>query len=293
MQESPPSLAEVYRSNWRGCAQHGLALEAAGITYQIQERSDGFAIVVAAVDGERARAEIEEYAADNPVPAAVAAVVLRGGGWVGVAAYAVVLAVLTALQQNDVFANNWLDAGRMNAGLVRSGELWRTVTALTLHVDIAHLVGNILIGGLIGLFAGQVLGSGLAWMSILLAGAAGNLLSASFRPAGHTSIGASTAVFAAVGILAAYEWTRRRQLPAAMLVRYAPIVGGVVLLSYLGTGGEQTDVVSHMTGFLCGLLLGTAYGKLGPRITFRPATQLALGGGAIALMALSWVFALA
>ena len=270
---------------------HGLALEAAGVPYGIQKRAGEFAIVVAAADAERARREIEEYTEENLVSAPVGAVVRHGGGWVGAAAYAVVLAVLTALQQNDIFSNDWLVAGRMHAGLVRSGELWRAVTALTLHVDIAHLVGNILIGALIGLFAGQVLGSGLAWMSILVAGAAGNLLSASFRPAGHTSIGASTAVFAAVGILAAYEWTRRRQLPAAMLVRYAPIVGGVVLLSYLGTGGERTDVISHVTGFLCGALLGGMYGKLGTRIVLGRAGQVALGAGAVGLLALSWVFA--
>lgn len=292
VQEQPASLEVVYRSDWRGCAAQALALEAAGIPYAIQERPGEFAIVVDAVNAARARDELDAYAEENPVALPQIAGVDRSNGWIGTVGYAAVLAVITALQENHLFSHDWYAAGRLNAGLVRGGEVWRAFTALTLHQDLAHFLSNVFIGGLIGLFVGQLLGSGLAWISILLAGAAGNLVSASFRPAGYTAIGASTAVFAALGILAAYEWTRRRNLRASMLIRYAPIVGGVVLLSYLGTGGERTDVISHVTGFLCGLTLGALYGKLGQRIAFNRAGQIALSLAAVALLALSWSFAL-
>ena len=168
---------------------------------------------------------------------------------------------------------------------------WRTVTALTLHADARHLAANIVFGGLVGLFAGQLLGSGLAWFSILIAGAAGNLLNALIRNPGHTSVGASTAVFAALGIVAAYVWKRRRHLHASKLVRWAPLVGAVVLLSYLGTGGVRTDVAAHVAGFLAGVVLGAVYGKLGSRMESVAGSQRLLGGTALAVLALAWALA--
>ncbi len=293
MQGNPPSVEDVYHSTKKECLERALALESAGINYAIQVRPGGYAIVVATHDADKAHSEIESYAQENPAESfATEYDPLRANGWVGVLGYAAVLALITILQHHDIVARDWRSAGKIHSGLIRQGEIWRAVTALSLHLDLVHLVGNIAIGGLVGLFAGQLLGSGLAWISILLAGAFGNLLSASFRPADHTAIGASTAVFAALGILAAYEWVRRRKLRASMFVRYAPIVGGVVLLSYLGTGGERTDVLSHIAGFLSGLLLGAVYGKLGNRIMFGTGVQFLLGIGAMAIVSLAWVLAL-
>ena len=79
-----------------------------------------------------------------------------------------------------------------------------------------------------------MLGSGLAWASILATGAMGNLFNALIRPGAHTSVGASTAVFAALGLVAAFAWKRRSYPNEPKLARWAPLVGAVVLLSYLG-----------------------------------------------------------
>ncbi len=97
-----------------------------------------------------------------------------------------------------------------HAGLIREGEWWRAVTALGLHADAVHLAGNMVFGIVFGFLAGELLGWGLAWFGMLLAGALGNALNAFVQAPGHTSIGASTAVFATLGILAAYTWKRRR-----------------------------------------------------------------------------------
>ena len=167
------------------------------------------------------------------------------------------------------------------------------VTALSLHIDLPHLVANLVIGGLFGLFAGRLLGSGLAWFSILIAGTTGNLLNAWIRHPGHTSVGASTAVFAALGIVAAYTWKQRREVSAPRLARWAPLVGAVVLLGYLGTGGARTDVTAHVAGFLSGVLLGALYGKLGDRVVPAAGGQFLLGLGALAVLALAWTLALA
>lgn len=293
MDENPIMVDEVYRSSRRGCLRRALALEAAGIPYQIRLQSGESVIVVPAQHAERARIEIDAYASENHAsPPVTPTVVEQGNGWPGVFGYAIVLVLMFLLQRQGILSEEWFDAGKTNAGLIRQGEWWRTVTALSLHSDLIHLVANIGCGGLIGFFAGQLLGSGFAWFSILLAGAAGNLLNAWVRDPRHTSVGASTSVFAAFGIVAAYVSIRRRQARTSRLARYAPIIGAVVLLGYLGTSGERTDVFAHVAGFLAGLLLGALYGVLGDRIMMRTRTQLFLGISTLAFLGITWLIAL-
>ncbi len=287
------SVEEVYCSSRKGCLHYRLALEAAGIPCQIREKSGESIIVVPASLAARARIEIEAYTRENQAsPSGMTTVLQQGNGWPGVFGYAVVLLLMFLLQHQGLLSEKWFDAGKTHAGLIRQGEWWRAVTALSLHRDLVHLAGNIVFGGLIGLFAGQLLGSGVAWIGILFAGAAGNLLNAWIRDPQHTTVGASTAVFAAFGIVAAFASIRRRHLGVSRLARYAPVIGAVILLSYLGTSGERTDVFAHVAGFLAGLLLGVVYAKMGDKIMMGKRTQFLLGIGAVALLGLMWMIAL-
>jgi len=241
----------------------------------------------------QARSEIDAYTEENQAsPPPPTTVLKQGSGWPGVLGYVSVLVLMFWFQNQGILGVPWFDAGKTNAGLIRQGEWWRTVTALSLHSDVRHLISNIGFGGLIGLFAGQLLGSGVAWLSILFAGAAGNLLNAWVRDSGHTSVGASTAVFAAFGIIAAFASIRRRHLPASRPARYTPVVGAVILLSFLGTSGQRTDVFAHVAGFLAGLLFGALLGKLGDRILLGTRGQLLCGVGAVAFLGLAWLIAL-
>ncbi len=294
MGEMQPSVEAVYRSSRQGCLRYRLALEAAGIPSGIRRESGEFVIVVPASLAAQARTEIEAYAQENQVLGTGRATVReQGNGRAGVFAYAIVLALVFWLQNQGIHGAPWLDAGKADAGLILQGQWWRCVTALSLHSDLTHLVANIVFGGLIGLYVGQLLGSGLAWMSILLAGAVGNLFNAWVRDASHTSIGASTSVFAALGIVAAYASIRRWDPRKSRLARFAPVIGAAILLSYLGTSGERTDVFAHVSGFLAGLLLGAIYGKLGDRIMVGRRTQCMFGIGAATFLALAWIVALA
>ena len=111
------------------------------------------------------------------------------------------------------------------SGLIQAGQWWRAVTALTLHVDHGHLLGNLLAGIVIGIVAAQLLGQGLAWLAILLAGALGNLIAALLRGPDYGAIGASTAVFGALGIVSAFTRQRRwleRHLGCAAWRHWAP-----------------------------------------------------------------------
>ncbi len=245
-------------------------------------------------DATAAQVELEAYEKENPPAIKLAPVVSRNAnGWFGVAGYAAVLILVEFLQRTQQFGFDWAQSGKTSAGLIQNGQWWRTVTALTLHADLPHLIGNLVIGGLFGLFVGQHLGSGLAWLCILVAGAAGNFLNATLHQPGHTSIGASTAVFAALGILAGSMWQHRGYAPMRSLARWTPLIGGAALLGYLGTGGERTDIGAHIGGFIAGLVLGVILGRVGKNIAKTHGSQLLLAATAVGILIFAWVIALA
>jgi membrane associated rhomboid family serine protease len=148
----------------------------------------------------------------------------------------------------------WIEIGSAKAHLIKYGEWWRLITALTLHADSVHLLSNLTIGGFFVVTLCRELGSGLGWSLILGAGILGNLTNAYLQLPTHDSVGASTAVFGAVGILAAINLVRHRQNRRR---RWQLIVAAALaLLALLGTEGKNTDLGAHLFGFLFGVLLG-------------------------------------
>ncbi|MFQ5491919.1 MAG: rhomboid family intramembrane serine protease [Phycisphaerae bacterium] len=293
LQQHEPLEVVFTSKGRRTCAEQALVLRAVGIGCGI-ERGDGeYRLVVQGQVAPRARAELEAYARETHDPASHDPVGSKGGdGWAGVLCYGTLILLVALCHDREVFGLDWFLAGQTNAELIRQGQWWRTVTALTLHADPPHLLGNLVVGGLFGLFAGQLLGGGLAWSSILVGGAGGNAINAWLRPAGHTSVGASTAIFAALGMVAACAWAQRRSGRVFSLRRWTPIVGGVVLLGYLGVGDARTDVSAHVAGFFCGLAIGWLYGKFNVHARLGSTGQALLATGALVLLAGSWALAL-
>jgi membrane associated rhomboid family serine protease len=210
-------------------------------------------IVVPAGHSARAIEEIAIYDEANPPVVPKPRKTIRyQNAMPGIAAYVLVVCGVAWLAGESAFGENWFRAGRVDGVLVRAGEVWRTVTALTLHSGLGHLAGNVVFGALFGLFAGRILGSGVAWFAIITTGALGNLLNTLVLVPDHRSIGASTAVFAALGIVAGYVWRAKLMSQERWVYRNGPVVGGLALLMYTGTGDENTDIGAHLFGFLCG-----------------------------------------
>lgn len=297
MERDAADLAILARSRHRHEAMDArLVLDAVGVPAEAVYRDGWWLLLVAEQDQQRALEELRAYREENPrgpKPRPVRVPVLSGA-FTGVAAYALVLLVVAALANRWAFGFDWTDAGLMRAGLVRSGEWWRSVTALTLHGDAGHLSANLAFGAVFGLFAGQALGGGVAWCGIVLAGTLGNLLNALVQPAYHSSLGASTAVFAALGILVTHALRYRHAVAAGagLIRRWSPLVGGVALLAYTGTGGERTDVVAHLTGFLAGLALGWACSRLPYKRLGSVAVQRTAAAAALGLLLAGWSLAL-
>lgn len=239
----------------------------------------------------QAIAELESYQRENrPLPRSGAGVPTIDSGWVGVLGYLTVIWLQPSLEANHAFGWDWREVGHLQAGLVAAGEWWRCITALTLHGDLGHIVANSLFGSLFGLFVGRYLGSGFGWFLILASGALGNALNAWIQPDGFSSIGASTASFGALGVSAAFVWRRGYYRDRDWRRSLAPVFAGVALLAFTGTGGENTDVVAHFTGFAAGAVLGAAAAALDIR-RLGVSGQYLAGGAAIALVATAWSFA--
>jgi len=151
-----------------------------------------------------------------------------------------------------------VDAGRSQAARVMAGELWRTVTALTLHADLPHVVGNTLFGGFfLAALAGR-LGVGCSLLAFLVSGALGNLANAVYYGHAHSSIGASTGVFGLVGVLAGLAaWQRHRTAPPGRGA-WVAFAAGLAIVAMLGSGGPEIDFSAHLFGLGAGALTGVA-----------------------------------
>ena len=289
---SPAEAVEIFRSFWRSaCEERSFVLHAVGIDSQVAWLGRTWALVVPAAQLAAALAQLEQYERENPPRRRPAdPEPLHGGAWIGSAAYAAVILWVGYLAGDLALGADWLDAGALVAGPTRAGEFWRAVTALTLHLDVGHLLANLGFGVVFGLLAGQLLGTGVAWGTVLVAASAANLLNAFVQPASHSSVGASTAVFATLGLLAAYAWRRRRNEGDRWAYRWAPLIAGVILLGFTGAGGERTDVLAHLTGFATGALAGVAHATW--RVPRGAIAQFAAGSMALLAIAGAWALAL-
>ncbi len=276
-------------ANGRAASEHALVLVAAGIDCQLASRGWGVALLVAAWHAELARRELAAYAEENPkVPVPPLRRHPVGDGITGVLAYWCVMVFVYVAAEHNLFGFDWLAAGEGQAGLTAGGQWWRVITALGLHADFGHIASNLVAGSLFGFFLAEILGSGLAWLMILMAGAAGNAINAYIQPAAHTSIGASTAIFGAVGLLAVLAIRYR---PRRGLRRWAPVAAGIMLLAFLGIEGERIDIGAHIAGFASGCLLGAALLATGQPVP-TPWRQAVSAAAAFAIFAGAWLIAL-
>jgi len=289
MQEDWPVLEEALRK--RDLRELSLVLSAVGIEHRIEPAEQGWQLRVAPGQHDAARLEVERYVLENAVvPERPPRLVTLDSGWAGVLGFWLVIWCLPWLE-STFFELPWREVGAMHAADVRDGEWWRTITALTLHGDFAHLIANSGFGALFGLFVGRFLGSGFGWLLVLLAGALGNGLNALLQPDGFRSLGASTATFAALALVTTYVWRLGYFRGSGWRRSLAPLGGGLALLALTGTGGENTDVVAHFTGFAAGAGLGAAAAPFDPRRLGRSG-QLIAGVLSLVLLVLAWRFAL-
>ena len=269
-----------------------VVLAAGNIPHRLRPRLDGWALIVSTRDAEAAREALDAYERENIADTvdvdADAVAPVPGAAVVGVA-IGLLLIGFFAVTGTRAGRSIWFERGGADAERIVAGEWWRTVTALTLHADAPHVIGN---AGASVVLVGAVshqLGPGVGLCVLLLAGAGGNALTAIAHGTRHDSVGASTAMFGAIGILAATRVVSRGRHPAA---RKLWMVGAasLALLALLGTS-PGSDLLAHLFGLLLGGVLGLAAAPAMLR-PLRPLVQWALAVTALAVVVGAWLRAL-
>jgi membrane associated rhomboid family serine protease len=137
-----------------------------------------------------------------------------------------------------------------------SGQPWRLFTALFLHADLGHLIGNLIVILVLSPYV-ERLYRPMGLITVFLgAGLAGSVIDL-WTNFTSSAVGASGGVFGLLGALLIYAAWRRAQLPLRA-IRTILLVGGAYLCWQMWEGFRSVVVnnSAHAAGFTAGLILG-------------------------------------
>jgi membrane associated rhomboid family serine protease len=256
----PGPLAELgFYSSEKEASAHGLVVLALGHCYWLTPGEGGVHLQVEPQILEEARWHLERYQRESlrwPPPAISEEPIPFNAEPLTPMVWALVVAWVFIFQDYRPGMLEALGAVDSEAILGR-GQWWRLFTALFLHADLAHLVGN-LVGGLF-VFSTLigVWGRLKVWWLLALGSVVGNALALLVHfGMPYRSLGASTAIFAGLGLLTGRALARERRQPQRWRRLLVPLASGLGLLALFGTGGLRSDLSAHLGGFLAGLVLG-------------------------------------
>jgi rhomboid protease GluP len=238
-----------------------LILSSSGILFRLSKDKNGFTVWVSDALYHRAQQSMQSYFTENRVsvsfPDKGGAKISKGSIISAILAGLILLAFYAHTSGTDL-EQQIVDRYGSSARAILHGDYYRAVTSLMLHADMIHLVGNMVGMVVFGTAVCAVCGWGVGWLMILASGIFGNLINAYMYESGHLSIGASTAVFGAIGILSGYQLIRSQRFHQRRLAAWAPLACGLALLGLLGSG-PHSDLSAHFFGFIAGIGMGLAY----------------------------------
>src|SRR5262245_29508250 len=202
-----PSLAKGSEIPLRVTSDHNLAEEwelalvAQGLSPNLSRTRDGFVLSVPEEEVEKALAGLLVYERENPPKLPERDEPAQPPDLATGAAIAEIFLLFFLITAIGYPTVRWYERGSADADRIVVGEVWRTVTALTLHANLAHALSNAIGIALFLAALSSSLGPGLSLALVLLAGAGGNLANPFVHGSAHVSVGASTSVFGAVELL--------------------------------------------------------------------------------------------
>ena len=237
----------------------GLVLLSSRIHHEVRRGANGWELWVAKGASESAEILLKKYLDENTSFTTLKETpsTTYRKTWSGAAGVLVLLVWHVAVSMGH-------DTGMLHrlygssAGRVVSGEWYRCATALLLHADSIHLAGNLVGMAIFATAVCSITGWGVGWLLILASGISGNLINAYGYGYGHSSIGASTAVFGALGLLSSYQFLKKIRAPGSRFQILLPLGAGLALLAFTGSS-SHTDIMAHLFGFLSGVFMGLIY----------------------------------
>lgn len=234
-------------------------LASAGIFCQITGQPDNWTVSIFPGDTEKALAEIESYFQENRETTDAE------DSWSGISfnlhtGIGAALGLLAGHIYMFHYGGIRLFSEKYgaSASAILNGEIFRIVTALMIHANSVHLVGNMASLALFFTVLCSVQGFGVGAFSLLISGAMGNYFNALLYRTSHLSIGASTAVFGAVGILIAHQTLSTFRTSQRRFKAWLPLGGGLCLLG-LFSEGTHTDILAHLFGLGSGVAIGCVF----------------------------------
>lgn len=187
--------------------------------------------------------------------------------------------------------SEWFKYGMGNSeAILGNSEYYRLATALTLHADIVHLLGNCILGGFVVHFFLGLTGNGIGLFLLLFTGVLANLINVVAHGPGHHFVGFSTSIFSVIGMLCTISFSGKSGKKTWHLL--LPIMSGLALLAFLGSSGPRTDLGGHFFGLAVGLIFGNIV-RFKHFETLRKSTslQFLLGCTTFIIVYLCWTFA--
>ena len=273
-----------------------LVLIAEGIQSKVVRTEAGFTVDVASADAITARKILDSWQNERSersrrlaIPPARGATTLEAA-----IAYACAL-TLVAFHLGLENSGRWSDfreLGKSQAALVLDGQWWRLVTALTLHADLPHVLGNTLFGGFFLAAVAGRLGIGIAILCFVTTGTLGNYANALYYGSAHSSVGASTGVFGLVGVLAGLAAWHRHQMALPGRGAWVALAAGLAIVAMLGSGGPRVDFSAHLFGLAAGGLTGLLLAApLASRTRLKPPGQTIAATTSLCIILIAWSYA--
>ena len=235
--------------------QMSLVLSAVGIEHETLRSDEGWEIWVESKLQLAALRALDSYLEENQKSDHPKFAPLNYGWSISAAIVVVMLALFFALLNLSGHQQKAIQFWGASAHLILGGQVDRCLTALFLHANLGHLLGNMLGLMIFGGAAALTWGAAPAWLWIVLSASLGNLVNAILYQSGHMSIGASTAVFSAIGLLSIRAFYLRYNDRRSRMRAWLPLAAGLALFAMIGSS-QNADVTAHLFGLLAGMAIG-------------------------------------
>jgi membrane associated rhomboid family serine protease len=178
------------------------------------------------------------------------------------------------------------DMGALFPPAIATGQYWRLISAMFLHLNIIHIGFNMwalyILGGPVEAWYGE-------WRFVaiyFISGFLGSVASFAFGPIGELGVGASGAIFGLLGAWAIYNFRRRDNPMAYANLRVAFTL--ILINLFISFYWQGIDWRAHVGGLLAGIAAGYLAEGFGPRqsrlaVTVIGLTALVLFGVVITL----------
>ncbi len=154
--------------------------------------------------------------------------------------------------------------GANSAQLTLSGEWWRLLTNVFLHIGFIHIALNMWCLWSLGMLAESLYGPWTYAAVYLISGLSGSIASIWWHPYG-VSAGASGAIFGIAGALVASIKLGEFSLPRSVITaQFSCLLSFVGYNLVFGVISGRTDNAAHLGGLGAGLLMGALIAKAAP-----------------------------